>query len=70
MVARMRVLAVDVGTSNTAAMVRTPDGRHRALLFDGAPLMPSAVYLTPGGAQAEPGFGGAGNPPRNAGGTG
>ena len=46
----MRVLAIDVGTSNTAAMVRTPDGRHRALLFDGAPLMPSAVYLTPGGA--------------------
>jgi len=49
MVARMRVLAVDVGTSNTAAMVRTPDGRHRALLFDGAPLMPSAVYLAPEG---------------------
>jgi molecular chaperone DnaK len=45
----MRVLAVDVGTSNTAAMVRTPDGRHRTLLFDGAPLMPSAVYLTPEG---------------------
>lgn len=45
----MRVLAVDLGTSNTAAMVRTPDGRHRALLFDGAPLMPSAAYLTPEG---------------------
>jgi molecular chaperone DnaK (HSP70) len=45
----MRVLAVDLGTSNTAAMVRTPDGRQGALLFDGAPLMPSAVYLTPQG---------------------
>jgi molecular chaperone DnaK len=49
MVALMRVLAVDLGSSNTAAMVRTPDGRHRALLFDGAPLMPSAVYRTPEG---------------------
>ncbi len=45
----MRVLAVDLGTSNTAAMVRTSDGRQGSLLFDGTPLMPSAVYLTPEG---------------------
>jgi molecular chaperone DnaK len=45
----MRVLGVDFGTSNTAAMLRLPDGRTRPLLFDGAPLMPSAVYLTPEG---------------------
>ncbi len=41
----MRVLAIDFGTSNTVAMLRTPDGRMRPLLFDGAPLLPSAVYL-------------------------
>ncbi|MDG4831061.1 Hsp70 family protein [Solwaraspora sp. WMMD1047] len=41
----MRVLAVDFGTSNTVAMVRGADGRARPLLFDGAPLLPSAVYL-------------------------
>ena len=45
----MRLLGVDFGTSNTAAMVATPDGRTRPLLFDGSPLMPSAVYLDPGG---------------------
>ncbi|HWB36433.1 MAG TPA: Hsp70 family protein, partial [Rugosimonospora sp.] len=41
----MRVLGIDFGTSNTAAMLRMPDGRMRPLLFDGAPLMPTAVYL-------------------------
>jgi molecular chaperone DnaK (HSP70) len=41
----MRVLAIDFGTSNTVAMLRTPDGRTRPLLFGGAPLLPSAVYL-------------------------
>jgi len=45
----MRVLGIDFGTSNTAAMLRMPDGRMRPLLFDGAPLMPTAVYLTPDG---------------------
>ncbi len=45
----MRVLGIDFGTSNTAAMLRMPDGRTRPLLFDGAPLMPTAVYLTPDG---------------------
>ncbi|WP_279583013.1 Hsp70 family protein [Fodinicola feengrottensis] len=41
----MRVLGVDFGTSNTVAMLRTADGRVRPLLFDGSPLLPSAVYL-------------------------
>jgi molecular chaperone DnaK len=41
----MRVLAIDFGTSNTVAMLRTADGRMRSLLFAGAPLLPSAVYL-------------------------
>jgi molecular chaperone DnaK (HSP70) len=44
----MRVLAIDFGTSNTVAMLRTPDGRVRPLLFDGAPTLPSAVYLDAG----------------------
>jgi molecular chaperone DnaK len=41
----MRVLGIDFGTSNTAGMLRLPDGRLRPLLFDGSPLLPSAVYL-------------------------
>ncbi|MBO0869753.1 MAG: Hsp70 family protein, partial [Micromonosporaceae bacterium] len=43
-------MGVDLGTSNTVAVVRWPDGRTRALLFDGAPVMPSAVYLDEAGA--------------------
>jgi molecular chaperone HscA len=39
------VLGVDLGTSHTVAMLRRPDGRTRPLLFDGQPLLPSAVYL-------------------------
>ena len=39
------VLAVDLGTSHTVAMMRWPDERTRPLLFDGQPLLPSAVYL-------------------------
>ncbi|GAA0266572.1 Hsp70 family protein [Cryptosporangium japonicum] len=42
-------LAVDYGTSNTVALLRWPDQRIRPLLFDGSPLLPSAVYLEPGG---------------------
>src|SRR6266545_2978663 len=38
-------LGVDLGTSNTVAVLRWPDGRTRPLLFDGVPLLPSAVYL-------------------------
>jgi Hsp70 protein len=37
-------LGVDYGTSNTVAMLGWPDGRRRPLLFDGSPLLPSAVY--------------------------
>jgi len=43
-------LGVDLGTSHTVAVLRWPDGRTRPLLFDGVPLLPSAVYLDPNGA--------------------
>src|SRR5919107_2843682 len=43
------VLGVDLGTSHTVAMLRWPDGRTRPLLFDGQPLLPSAVYLATDG---------------------
>ncbi|GIF24125.1 hypothetical protein Ate02nite_68550 [Paractinoplanes tereljensis] len=43
------MLGVDLGTSHTVAMLRHPDGRTRPLLFDGQPLMPSAVYLDTSG---------------------
>ena len=39
------MLGIDFGTSNTAATLRWPDGRVRAVLFDGAPLLPSAVCV-------------------------
>jgi Hsp70 protein len=42
-------LAVDLGTSTTIAMLRWPDGRVRPLLFDGSPLLSSAVLLGPDG---------------------
>jgi molecular chaperone DnaK (HSP70) len=38
-------LGVDFGTSNTAAVLRWPDGTIRPLLFDGSELLPSAVCL-------------------------
>jgi hypothetical protein len=41
-------LGVDFGTSTTVACLRWPDGRTRPLLFDGSPLLPSAVYLDEG----------------------
>jgi len=41
-------LGVDFGTSTTVASLRWPDGRTRPLLFDGSPLLPSAVYLDEG----------------------
>jgi hypothetical protein len=43
------LLSVDLGTSHTVAMLVWPDGRTRPLLFDGSPVMPSAVFLDPGG---------------------
>ncbi|MGH3747438.1 MAG: Hsp70 family protein [Micromonosporaceae bacterium] len=42
-------IGVDLGTSNTVAVLRWPDGRTRPLLFDGQPILPSAVYLDEGG---------------------
>ena len=42
-------LAIDFGTSNTAAVLRYPDGRSDTLLFDGSPLLPSAVFAQPDG---------------------
>ncbi|GAA1030725.1 hypothetical protein GCM10009557_23770 [Virgisporangium ochraceum] len=42
-------LAVDFGTSNTVAVLRHGDGESRPLLFDGSPLLPSAVCLGPDG---------------------
>ncbi|MFV2095703.1 Hsp70 family protein [Micromonospora sp. LOL_014] len=38
-------LGVDLGTSNTVAVLRWPDGRTRPLLFDGVPVLPSGVFL-------------------------
>jgi hypothetical protein len=40
-------VGVDLGTSNTAAVLAFPDGRVRPLLFDGSPLLPSAVFADP-----------------------
>ena len=42
-------LGIDFGTSNTVAVLRWPDGRTKALLFDGAPILPSAVYVAEDG---------------------
>jgi hypothetical protein len=42
-------LSVDYGTSNTVAVLRWPDGRTRPLLFDGSPLLPSAVLAAADG---------------------
>lgn len=37
-------LGIDFGTSHTIAILRWPDGHTRPILFDGSPLLPSAVY--------------------------
>lgn len=42
-------LGVDLGTSNTVAVLRWPDGRTRPLLFDGLPIMPSGIFLDSSG---------------------
>jgi len=42
-------LGVDLGTSNTVAVLRRPDGRSAPLLFDASPLLSSAVYADPDG---------------------
>ncbi|MFF5232558.1 Hsp70 family protein [Dactylosporangium sp. NPDC000521] len=46
------IVGIDLGTSNTVAVIRSPDGRRRPVLFDGAPLMPSAVFLQDNGQLA------------------
>lgn len=46
----MRALAIDFGTATTVAMLRWADGRTRPLLFDGSPLLPSAVHVAADGA--------------------
>jgi molecular chaperone DnaK (HSP70) len=45
----MRALGIDFGTSNTVALLRAADGRTRPVLFDGSPLLPSAVHIGAGG---------------------
>ncbi|SHM38667.1 ABC transporter substrate-binding protein [Cryptosporangium aurantiacum] len=42
-------LGIDFGTSNTVAVLRHPDGRVESLLFDGSPLLASAVFADPDG---------------------
>ncbi|WP_428963974.1 Hsp70 family protein [Micromonospora fluostatini] len=42
-------LGVDLGTSNTVAVLRHPDGRTRPLLVEGEPIVPSGVYADPTG---------------------
>ena len=42
-------IGVDLGTSNTVAVMRWPDGRTRPLLVDGVPVMPSGVYADESG---------------------
>src|SRR5690349_3427769 len=43
-------LGIDYGTSNTVALMRWPDGRVKPLLFDGSPVLPSAVFAPAEGA--------------------
>ncbi|GAA3452124.1 Hsp70 family protein [Dactylosporangium matsuzakiense] len=40
-------LGIDLGTSTTVAYIRRDDGTTEPVLFDGTPLMPSAVYADP-----------------------
>ncbi|GIJ53928.1 hypothetical protein Vau01_014440 [Virgisporangium aurantiacum] len=42
-------LGIDYGTSSTVAVIRSPDGRIRPLLFDSSPLLPSAVFINDAG---------------------
>jgi hypothetical protein len=45
-------LGVDFGTSHTVAILRRPADRERPLLFDGSPLLPSAVFAADDGSLA------------------
>ena len=42
-------LGIDFGTSSTVAVLGWPDGRVKPLLFDGSPLLPSAVCVDAAG---------------------
>jgi molecular chaperone HscA len=42
-------VAIDLGSSNTVAILRWADGRTRPLLFDGRPVLPSAVFVASDG---------------------
>jgi hypothetical protein len=42
-------VGVDYGSVNTVAMLRSPDGSVRPLLFDGSPLLPSLCFVDPDG---------------------
>ncbi|GAA4202858.1 hypothetical protein GCM10022220_10960 [Actinocatenispora rupis] len=43
-------MAIDFGTSNTVAVLRRDDGPADPLLFDGTPLLPSAVFAQADGS--------------------
>ncbi|MGW0434804.1 Hsp70 family protein [Micromonospora sp. NPDC003197] len=61
------LVGIDFGTSNTVAMLRRRDGRVTPLLFDGTPLLSSAVFAAPDGtliAGREATHGGRVNPER------
>ncbi|GIF62915.1 hypothetical protein Ais01nite_09500 [Asanoa ishikariensis] len=45
----MRAVGIDFGTSHTVAVVAVDDAPPRPLLFDGSPLLPSAVFLKESG---------------------
>jgi len=40
-------LAIDLGTSHTVAVVRRGDEAPRPVLFDGSPVLPSAIFSEP-----------------------
>src|SRR5215212_8127193 len=42
-------LGIDLGTSNTVAVLESGDGTVRPVIFDGSELLPSAVFLGSGG---------------------
>ncbi|MEO3930684.1 Hsp70 family protein [Micromonosporaceae bacterium B7E4] len=42
-------ISIDFGTSNTVAVLAIPGREPRPLLFDGSPLLPSAVHADPDG---------------------
>ncbi|WP_432839501.1 Hsp70 family protein [Dactylosporangium sp. CA-092794] len=45
----MADIGIDLGSSSTVAFLRRDDGTTEPVLFDGVPLLPSAVFAGPGG---------------------